>query len=667
MDKEWASYDRNTPEYKQGARKFVDTVQANLGNPEKIRCPCISCRNGKRHNYNIVYDHLIVPGINPLYTKWIFHGEETTSADLQGNVEIPEIYRMFKDACFEDDDVQEPTGRRHVPDYENLLEEAELPIYTGSTWTKMSATVACYKFKARHSLSNTGFDELLEMIHSFLPKDNILPNSLYSTKKLLKAFDLAAFDGTQEHRLKPRQLTGSEIFEVVKNIKNDWGKKKKKKKGDNRKKKSAVRKRKRDGLSSCDDDSEDDGDDPMKLTIRWKKKSIFFELPYWQNLLLHHNLDMMHIEKNIFHLVQEVLIGGPVHLRWMFPFERYVSVLNHYVKNRSNPEGCIAENYLAEEITHFCSGYIQQAADIGVQYKRNEVDEDETILEGQPFGRKRTRPMTSSMLEIAHRYVLTNTTELDPWKEIHKGELKLKDGWLAKNESLLEKKHWNTFSDWLSNRVRTGDCGDMSSTTRWIACKPRRNVLSCSGYKINGNRFHTREAEKVTQNSGVSVEAYTQCRASARDTMHRLDRVQYYGVIKEIILLDYRNFKVPLFDCEWANIGNGVKVEDGFTLVNLHQGQHQFQRDPFIFASQAKQVFYSRDSDTSNWYVVLRAPPRGFYENDNFDENDYMPTTPLDVSQLGINFGDEDYTRSQANVMTDVSVMDRVCIAYIIT
>lgn len=119
---------------------------------------------------------MIVPGINPLYTKWLFHGEETTSAELQGNIEIPEAYRMLKDVCFEDDDVQEPTYRRHVPDYENFLEEAELPIYTGSTWTKMSATVACYKFKGRHGLSNTGFDELLEMIHSFLPKDNILPN-----------------------------------------------------------------------------------------------------------------------------------------------------------------------------------------------------------------------------------------------------------------------------------------------------------------------------------------------------------------------------------------------------------------------------------------------------------------------------------------------------------
>ncbi|KAK3188767.1 hypothetical protein Dsin_028328 [Dipteronia sinensis] len=31
----------------------------------------------------------------------------------------------------------------------------------------------------------------------------------------------------------------------------------------------------------------------------WKKKSIFFELPYWKDMLVRHNLDVMHIEKNI--------------------------------------------------------------------------------------------------------------------------------------------------------------------------------------------------------------------------------------------------------------------------------------------------------------------------------------------------------------------------------
>ena len=30
-----------------------------------------------------------------------------------------------------------------------------------------------------------------------------------------------------------------------------------------------------------------------------RKKNIFFQLAYWKTLILHHNLDVMHIEKNI--------------------------------------------------------------------------------------------------------------------------------------------------------------------------------------------------------------------------------------------------------------------------------------------------------------------------------------------------------------------------------
>ena len=33
--------------------------------------------------------------------------------------------------------------------------------------------------------------------------------------------------------------------------------------------------------------------------LNWSKKSIFFELEYWSQLKLRHNLDVMHIEKNI--------------------------------------------------------------------------------------------------------------------------------------------------------------------------------------------------------------------------------------------------------------------------------------------------------------------------------------------------------------------------------
>lgn len=35
-------------------------------------------------------------------------------------------------------------------------------------------------------------------------------------------------------------------------------------------------------------------------THNWVKRSIFWELPYWKTLLIRHNLDVMHIEKNVF-------------------------------------------------------------------------------------------------------------------------------------------------------------------------------------------------------------------------------------------------------------------------------------------------------------------------------------------------------------------------------
>ncbi|KAK9048019.1 hypothetical protein SSX86_033019 [Deinandra increscens subsp. villosa] len=35
------------------------------------------------------------------------------------------------------------------------------------------------------------------------------------------------------------------------------------------------------------------------IDINWSKKSIFFELPYWHKLLIRHNIDVMHVEKNV--------------------------------------------------------------------------------------------------------------------------------------------------------------------------------------------------------------------------------------------------------------------------------------------------------------------------------------------------------------------------------
>ena len=47
------------------------------------------------------------------------------------------------------------------------------------------------------------------------------------------------------------------------------------------------------------------------LVYNWEKKSIFFELPYGPKNLVHHNLDVMHIEKNICESILGTLMNVP--------------------------------------------------------------------------------------------------------------------------------------------------------------------------------------------------------------------------------------------------------------------------------------------------------------------------------------------------------------------
>ncbi|KAA0060576.1 putative En/Spm-like transposon protein [Cucumis melo var. makuwa] len=78
--------------------------------------------------------------------------------------------------------------------------------------------------------------------------------------------------------------------------------------------------------------------------------------------------------------------------------------------------------------------------------------------------------------------------------------------------------------------------------------------MSYTGYIINGKRFHAKSVEKSTQNSGIAVDATTLCRSSAKDKSQVMDVIAYYGVLQEIILLDYYVYQLPFFKCDWANV-----------------------------------------------------------------------------------------------------------------
>ena len=123
-----------------------------------------------------------------------------------------------------------------------------------------------------------------------------------------------------------------------------------------------------------------------------------------------------------------------------------------------------------------------------------------------------------------------------------------------------------------------------------LARGPNKIIIRYNGFIINGFKFYTKDREKFrkTQNSGVMVEA---------------DGKTYYGALKDIYELDYYGiFKVILFRCDWVDINSsrGLKKDaNGFTLVNFTRLIHTgvlLKDDPFIFSSQARQVFFVQEA-----------------------------------------------------------------------
>ncbi|XP_073119939.1 uncharacterized protein [Henckelia pumila] len=65
-------------------------------------------------------------------------------------------------------------------------------------------------------------------------------------------------------------------------------------------------------LPSYEVDAEEHNKELSKMLAGgWRKRSIFWELPYWSSNMVRHNLDVMHIEKNVFDNIFNTLMNVP--------------------------------------------------------------------------------------------------------------------------------------------------------------------------------------------------------------------------------------------------------------------------------------------------------------------------------------------------------------------
>ncbi|XP_056685679.1 uncharacterized protein [Spinacia oleracea] len=126
------------------------------------------------------------------------------------------------------------------------------------------------------------------------------------------------------------------------------------------------------------------------------------------------------------------------------------------------------------------------------------------------------------------------------------------------------------------------------------------------GFMINGYKFLStdRDCRLLTQNSGIMVEA---------------DGEAYYGKVIDIYELNYYgDYKVVWFRCDWVDIYRGVRAyPNGGVCVNFSKLMHSgrlLQDDPFVFSSQAKQVFYIEDEIQKGWWHVVKNKPRDLFD-----------------------------------------------------
>jgi hypothetical protein len=117
--------------------------------------------------------------------------------------------------------------------------------------------------------------------------------------------------------------------------------------------------------------------------------------------------------------------------------------------------------------------------------------------------------------------------------------------------------------------------------------------------------------------------------------------INYVGILKVILKLDYGLLHTPviLMKCEWMkrfdNWGNHTYKRDeaGFLVVNFCQKLPR-TANPFIFPSQATQVFFSNVPNKPSWKVVLRKEVCS--KREVVDTMDVFITTTLEASGLSI-------------------------------
>ncbi|XP_074355859.1 uncharacterized protein LOC141695518 [Apium graveolens] len=192
MHEIWINLPKFSEWYIKGIKAFIKHAFPKMAVGDEMTCPCKNCKNIKWHCQDVVYDHLICSGPDPLYANWIV---EISRVGIPNYISTEDSgCNLGNDINF-GDNLEEMLHHANGPNadarkFYSHLEEGKLPLYPGcKNFSRLSFIVRLYSFKCVHGITESGFGEILELIKEAFPEANI-PLSFSVAKNIIRDLGL---------------------------------------------------------------------------------------------------------------------------------------------------------------------------------------------------------------------------------------------------------------------------------------------------------------------------------------------------------------------------------------------------------------------------------------------------------------------------------------------
>jgi hypothetical protein len=133
------------------------------------------------------------------YKRWIFHGEAKTRIreevrarleEYDGDAGVADMVVDYNEAHGNEGLMEEDPEETAKAFYE-MMSSAQKPLHEKTTMSQLDAVGRLLGLKSQLSLSRDGFNLMLAVLGTMLPKDHTLPKNTYESVKLLRALKMS--------------------------------------------------------------------------------------------------------------------------------------------------------------------------------------------------------------------------------------------------------------------------------------------------------------------------------------------------------------------------------------------------------------------------------------------------------------------------------------------